>query len=500
MSKEGLANLDLTELLDESTLNHDSAEGSTRYHRSRKAQAKEKAEATEETSNDTAENSLPHPLEIEWDRISLLCYCMSLVRQNKELSEDLLCNLQSIHQQVQTQRVTGDFWPNALEAHLAHYQIDSLTHLELDVLVCALAVEAEPRIAWQFQQLQAGGQQPFPTMSLIQELLALSSIEAGSLLQILDQKSRLRRSHLIEVDEETPFSAIKATKGLLARLLGVEVSIKPPPGAKIVSNNATWDDLVLAPKQMRILKEYVYWIKHKRLVENEWLGGKTGGPVALFCGASGTGKTFAASVIANDLGWPLYRVDLGQLVSKYIGETEKNINALFDAADGRPMVLQFDEADSLFGKRGEVKEARDRYANMEVNHLLTRIETHYGPCILTSNFEEQIDSAFMRRFQAVAEFSTPDRAARKLLWKKLLPPNAPLDKSVSVDTLAESANISGGSIRNAALHAAYMAAGEGKPICMEHLAIAVWRELNKDSHANSLNDLNELKPFLPQDF
>ena len=149
-----------------------------------------------------------------------------------------------------------------------------------------------------------------------------------------------------------------------------------------------------------------------------WHGQSVGGPVALFTGPSGTGKTFAAAVLAGALGWPLYRVDLGRLVSKYVGETEENLNRLFDAAHGQPMVLQFDEADALFAKRGEVKEARDRYANMEVSHLLTRIEAHDGPCILTTNLRKQLDSAFTRRFQLVVEFPRLDAAARSELWRR----------------------------------------------------------------------------------
>jgi SpoVK/Ycf46/Vps4 family AAA+-type ATPase len=220
--------------------------------------------------------------------------------------------------------------------------------------------------------------------------------------------------------------------------------------------------------------------------------------VALFSGPSGTGKTFAAVVLASELDWPLYRVDLGRLVSKYIGETEKNLNRLFDAAHGRPMVLQFDEADSLFSKRGEVKEARDRYANMEVSHLLARIESHHGPVILTTNLRKQLDPAFARRFQVVVDFPRPDMAARTSLWRRLLPPRAPLDAGIDMDFLGRAVNLTGGGIRNAALHAAYMAAGAGLPIGVGHIALAVWRELGKDGRELSLADLGALAPYLPE--
>jgi SpoVK/Ycf46/Vps4 family AAA+-type ATPase len=224
-----------------------------------------------------------------------------------------------------------------------------------------------------------------------------------------------------------------------------------------------------------------------------------GGPVALFAGPSGTGKTMAASVLANALGWPLFRIDLGRLVSKYVGETEENLNRLFDAAHGRPMVLQFDEADALFAKRGEIKEARDRYANMEVSHLLTRIESHRGPCILTTNLRRQMDAAFTRRLQMVVEFPRPDSSARAALWERLLPPRAPRADGLCVARLADAAALSGGQIRNAALHAAYLAAGAGEDIDLPHAALGIWRELTKDGHECSPTALGDLAAHLPAD-
>jgi SpoVK/Ycf46/Vps4 family AAA+-type ATPase len=219
--------------------------------------------------------------------------------------------------------------------------------------------------------------------------------------------------------------------------------------------------------------------------------------VSLFCGPSGTGKTFAAAVIAAELGWPLYRVDLGRLVSKYIGETEQNLNRLFDAAHGRPMVLQFDEADALFGKRGEVREARDRYANLEVSHLLARIETHQGPCVLTSNLRRNLDPAFARRFQVVVDFPRPDAEARSLLWDRSLPPLAPRNEDLDLSFLGSAVNLTGGGIRNAALLAAFLAAESGHPIGLGEVALAVWRELGKDGRDLTISDLGPLAAHLP---
>lgn len=213
-------------------------------------------------------------------------------------------------------------------------------------------------------------------------------------------------------------------------------------------------------------------------------------------------------MIANTLGWQLYRVDLGALVSKYVGETEANLNRLFDAAHGLPVVLQFDEADALFAKRGAVKEARDRYANMEVSHLLTRIEAHDGPCILTTNLRKQLDPAFSRRFQIVVEFPRPDARARAELWRRLLPPRAPLAATLDVEALGAAVALTGGGIRNAALHAAYLAAGEandessdGRPPAIDrrHVAHAVWRELAKEGREVAPQELGDLLADLPRE-
>ncbi len=248
-----------------------------------------------------------------------------------------------------------------------------------------------------------------------------------------------------------------------------------------------------------MLREFMLWIRHRETVVDAWGGATVGGPVALFSGPSGTGKTFAARVIATELGWPLYQVDLARLVSKYIGETEKNIGRLFDAAHDQEMVLQFDEVDALMSKRGEVKEARDRYANMEVSYLLARVEDHCGPCILTTNMRNQIDKAFTRRFQMVVEFPRPDEAARAQLWARMLPPRAPLADEVDVEFLAVAVNLTGGNIRNAALHAAYLAADDARPIDLSHIAIAVYRELAKDRPQLNKSDLGLLTSHLPDE-
>ena len=255
------------------------------------------------------------------------------------------------------------------------------------------------------------------------------------------------------------------------------------PGVIDVPSRATWDDLVLPAQCIQRLHEYVLWVTHRDKVELEWGGRVTGGPIAFFSGPSGTGKTFAAEVLANTLDLPLFRVDLGGLISKYIGETEKNLGALFDAVTKEPMLLLFDEADSLFAKRSEVQDAHDRYANLEVSYLLSRLERHKGPCILTSNLRQEIDPVFVRRFQMVIEFPFPDEVARSKLWRLHIPVGAPIDEDVETDNLARESELTGGQIRNAALHAAFLAASDSSAITLKHIASAVQTELAKTGSA-----------------
>ena len=212
----------------------------------------------------------------------------------------------------------------------------------------------------------------------------------------------------------------------------------------------------------------------------------------LFHGPPGTGKTMAAQVLARQLGIALFRVDLSQLVDKYVGETEKRLDRLFAEADAAGCALLFDEADAIFARRGELRDARDRYANLETSFLLQRIEDHHGLCFLTSNLQKGIDRAFFRRLGLVVEFPLPGRAERRALWDALLPPAAERTPDVAIDYLAERFVLTGGDIRNAVIAALLIADAAGAPLAMEHLVIASWRELQK---AGRLVDPRDLGPW-----
>ena len=200
---------------------------------------------------------------------------------------------------------------------------------------------------------------------------------------------------------------------------------------------------------------------------------------ALFAGESGTGKTMAAEVIANELELDLYRIDLSAVVSKYIGETEKNLRKLFDAAEDSGAILFFDEADALFGKRSEVKDSHDRYANIEINYLLQRMEAYRGLAILATNMKSALDKAFVRRLRFIVDFPFPGIEERKQIWQTVFPPDTPLDNSIDYQRLA-ALNMTGGSIQNVALNAAFLAAQEqGGQVTMPLLLNSARTEFKK---------------------
>jgi hypothetical protein len=251
--------------------------------------------------------------------------------------------------------------------------------------------------------------------------------------------------------------------------------------AQRIDSGTTWDQLVLPEAQLQILRDVAAHVRHRTTVYETWGFARAGtrglGISALFAGTSGTGKTMAAEVIANDLRLDLYRVDLSSVVSKYIGETEKNLRRIFDAAEQGGAVLLFDEADALFGKRSDVKDSHDRYANIEVSYLLQRMECYKGLAILTTNMRSALDTAFLRRLRFVVQFPFPDATHRAEIWRRVFPARTPLD---GVDAeLLSSLNVSGGNIRNIALNAAFLAADEATPVRMSHLLRAARSEYAK---------------------
>jgi SpoVK/Ycf46/Vps4 family AAA+-type ATPase len=231
------------------------------------------------------------------------------------------------------------------------------------------------------------------------------------------------------------------------------------------------------------LDELTSRARHRERVLGEWgmagSGGRGAGLTALFAGDSGTGKTLSAEVVARDLGLDLYVIDLATVVDKYIGETEKNLDRIFSEADRVNGVLLFDEADAIFGKRSEVKDARDRYANVEIAYLLQRMERFDGLAVLTTNLRANLDDAFLRRLDVIVDFPMPEEEQRLRLWDLHLPPPVPRTDDIDFDFLASAFRLSGGNIRNVCVAATFLAAADDRPVSMADLVRATEREYQK---------------------
>jgi SpoVK/Ycf46/Vps4 family AAA+-type ATPase len=259
-----------------------------------------------------------------------------------------------------------------------------------------------------------------------------------------------------------------------------------------------WGDIVLPPDQLAQLREICQAVRHRPLVYTVWgferklSRGK--GVNVLFTGPSGTGKTMATEIIANDLGLELYKIDLAAVVSKYIGETEKNLDRIFHEAQTSNAILFFDEADALFGKRSEVHDSHDRYANIEISYLLQKMEEYEGVTILATNLRRNLDEAFVRRLAFTIHFPFPDEADRRRIWAGIWPTETPLADDVDVEFLAHQFKLSGGHIKNIALAAAFLAAADGGPVTMAHLIQATRREYQKMGKPLGTAELGSFAP------
>jgi len=261
--------------------------------------------------------------------------------------------------------------------------------------------------------------------------------------------------------------------------------------AERVEANAGWRDLVLPPERRKTLRTIVDAVRHRDRVYREWGfdrgANEARGMTVLFSGPSGTGKTMAAKVLARALRLDLYRIDLAVVFSKYIGETEKNLRRIFDAAEAGGIVLLFDEADALFGKRSDVKDSHDRHANVEVSYLLQRLERFNGVAVLTSNLRDAFDNAFLRRFAFVVEFPFPDEHARRTIWRHVFPPSTPT-LNLNFDQLAKLA-LPGGNIHTIARNAAVRAAARNRAVTMRDVADAARIEYTKIGQGQGASDL-----------
>ncbi|MEM6635159.1 MAG: ATP-binding protein [Pseudomonadota bacterium] len=443
----------------------------------------------------------PAMLDAEWARIAQLLALAEAQRTGQLVDDAFSDTFDEVNDAVEAGRAQGS-WHN-LAAVVPAVSLEQLTRLDLDILSLALAPVARPVLAPRIHALQPQMGTAWPGVPLAQELLMLDgAADMAVFFAALAPTSALVGSGLLRVEGESPYQILRPGPLPIRALLGRDPELAPPPGATLSAARGDWDDLILPSAARASLRDLTAWIAQTDRVRSAWGGRQTHGPLALFCGASGTGKSFAAGVIAAALSertgapWALYTLDLGRIMSKYVGETEANLNALLDSLDGRRAILQIDEADGLLGKRGEVSDARDRYANLEVSHMLSRFERHNGPVILTTNLRSNVDSAFLRRFQLVVDFPAPDGPARAELWNRLLPPGAPRGLDLDLDLVAGAVRISGGAIANAAHYAAILAAERDRSIGLAEVARAVHAELMKDGRQVRKTEIGSLADHL----
>jgi hypothetical protein len=332
---------------------------------------------------------------------------------------------------------------------------------------------------------------------------ALVDVPGDADLATLASRFRLGPAQIERaVDEARTLARLRAEEGGEARLCGADLfaGARARTGhelaalARRIESVFGWDDIVLPEDSLAQLREICSRVAHRDLVVDDWgfrrALGIGLGVSALFAGSSGTGKTMAAGVLANELELDLYAIDLASIVSKYIGETSKNLDRVFRAAEDANAILFFDEAEALFGKRSEVRDSHDRYANVEIAYLLQKMEAYDGVAVLATNLRQNLDEAFARRLGFTVHFPFPSATDRLEIWRRVWPDEVPLAADVDLDELAERFRLSGGNIRNAALASAFLAAAKRSEVRREHLLLAVRREYQKLGRGLSAEELD----------
>jgi hypothetical protein len=360
---------------------------------------------------------------------------------------------------------------------------------EAVVVLAALAPEADEKFDVLYGLLDDRGGTGL-TGEVARTLVARTLEGRLDAAELLAPNARLRGLKLVTLDPSDAAllaGRLRLNPELASWLLG-RSGYEPEFSSEFPARKLTTvhglDTLVLRADVRARLQAVLERIRHREVVLDTWGFARhhdnAAGYVALFHGPAGTGKTTAAAALGREAGVPVYRIDLSSVISKYIGETEKNLGGIFDRAEARDWILFFDEADALFGRRGEIHDARDRYANQEVSYLLQRLETFSGVSILATNLVRNIDDAFLRRIHSQVTFASPELEERTELWRRLMPPEVPLGTDVDVESLADEYQLTGAEIRNAVFHAAFRASADGGVVCDEHLRDGVRAEYEKN--------------------
>ena len=347
----------------------------------------------------------------------------------------------------------------------------------------AMGVDRDSSFTWQ--------DFPLPEYSkrcvLWKQYLATYPAETGLDIEPLAAQFELSSSQIRDACLSARDEAEKKSRNITLQDLFMAARAHSNPRLSSLARKITprygWEDIVLPDDQLCILKEIINTVKGRPKVLLEWGVGKklaaSSGVPILFSGPPGTGKTMAAEIIAGELGLDLYKIDLSSIVSKYIGETEKNMERIFSEAESSNAILFFDEADALFGKRSEVRDSHDRYANIEISYLLQRMEAYDGVTILATNIRSNLDDAFTRRLQFAVSFPFPDEPDRLRIWKALFPPDLPRGSDIDLPLLARRFKLPGGNIRNIIVNAAFLASADGGQVTMGHLFHSIHREYQK---------------------
>lgn len=362
-----------------------------------------------------------------------------------------------------------------------------LTAPEALILVAAVAARVDERFDALYARLTDRPDVRGLTGEVARTLVARTFPARLAATALLGPQAPLIASGLVALDPPGDLAGrLTADAALVAWLLGIPAgtpTVSADFPARALTTVHTLDDVVLPGPARRRIGELTDRIAHRDLVVRTWGYGthhdNTTGLIALFHGPPGTGKTMTAAALARSVGLPAYLVDLSALVSKYIGETEKALARVFDRATREACILVFDEADAVFGRRTEVADSHDRYANQEVSYLLSRVEAHPGVVVLTTNLLANIDEAFQRRIHVMVEFPSPGPAERSRLWRSVLPPELPLHDAVDLAELAQRFPLSGAQIRDAGLEAAYLAAADGRVVTQDYLLAGVQRQFEK---------------------
>ncbi|MBD8082292.1 ATP-binding protein [Chryseobacterium caseinilyticum] len=331
----------------------------------------------------------------------------------------------------------------------------------------------------------------FPTGETVQYILAKNEIEKRlKVQQYFNSNHWFNKENIVKIEDVKDSEPIMSGKLIMSKetvhLLCFGENLKPKFSssfpAKEVTTMMNWEDFVMNENIRKQINYIKLWIKHQQTLLNDWGMKKQSLPGfrTLFYGPSGTGKTLAASLLAKEFGRPVYRIDLSQVVSKYIGETEKNLEKIFTQAENKDWILLFDEADALFGKRTSTKSSNDRYANQEVSYLLQRVEQFNDLVILTSNFKNNIDEAFLRRFNSIIKFQKPTPEERLKLWHNAIPKKVSADEKL-ISQLAKNYELTGAQIVSAVLHASLLAIEKNeKTLSKENLLSGIREEFDKE--------------------